>query len=174
MLNVYLPGYSLSNQPFVYRFTKKMKKLDWDFYSRKWQHWLDVDSEFSAEKEAELSIQMLDMFDKKGVGIGIIAKSIGVKVMCEIFRKRQYTLKYLILMGIPGNIVETGSLQELITNYADKIIIFQNNKDPVNDIDSIRHLASKNAINEYIEIESDDHKYEYRQELIKLIKPFNN
>jgi hypothetical protein len=102
-----------------------------------------------------------------------MAKSIGVVVTSEIFKSRKYNLDYLILMGIPGRFCDDQDLAKVLDNYADKIKIIQNQNDPVNDTTVIKQLVEKHAINNYIEKEASNHKYEYRNDLLDLIKQFN-
>jgi TPP-dependent indolepyruvate ferredoxin oxidoreductase alpha subunit len=171
MLNVYLPGKSPENQPFVYRFTKKMKKLDWPFYSRKWRNWLEEDAEFDLELETENTFKMLKLFKKKG--LGIIAKSIGAVIMIKIFEQYKFDLEYLVLMGIPKSVSDE-ELEELINYYADKTIIIQNNPDPISDTERIKGLTESIGIQKLVIKESDDHVYEYREELLEIMREYNS
>jgi hypothetical protein len=173
MLNLYLPGFSAGNEEFLAKYTKKLRKLGYQVYGRRWDHWgAAEDTEFDAAAEAEKIWPVLRGFKQN---MGVVAKSIGTLVAAKLIVQHKIDPQYLVLMGIPLKSDDQEQIAELIAAFKGltcPITVINNAGDPVAGLATVEVIAK--AIGAKLDVQPrDDHKYDYLDELLALIKPYN-
>lgn len=171
MLNVYLPGYSQSNEATTAAIGKKFRKRGYHIYPRYWQHWQDKALEAN-DFDFELEIANLNkvLLNFKNAGIGVMAKSIGSALAVKWVAQTEFKLVYVMLMGIPTDLwreISAETKQQFVQKLKDTqtpLIILQNNADPYGPAAETKanfdKLVAGSGINyEFKELEAADHVY---------------
>jgi predicted alpha/beta hydrolase family esterase len=163
-----LPGFSPHNEEWAINIQRELKNLGPVTVVR-WPHWDSKTTEKNwIEKEANKIINRIG-----NSKITIIAKSIGTLVAMEILKNKSVNVDKLILCGVPIEDFQEDDEDrfKILRNIdANKIIVFQNEKDPHGKPDQVRGLI--NQANPNIKIEPkprSDHEYPYSTDFIAFI-----
>lgn len=160
MLILILPGFSLSNKDWAYALKKDIN-LRHEVVIHEWRHW---------QKGGSLALYYeLDQILKK-VGkekINIIAKSVGNHVAMSLLQKIPDQIDKIILCGIPSQ----NESYNILANFpAEKVIVFQNEKDPLGNFSEVeRFIKGINPKIKVISMPRSDHSYPYPTEFAEFL-----
>ena len=162
MKTIILPGFSLRNKEWALDIKEKLD-LGHEVEVVFWRHWkkggpLAINYELKKIKE-------LTGNDK----VNVIAKSVGARVIVNLIPLIRDKLEKIVLCGIPfkGFGEETKKkFKEALSSFpADKIICFQNKKDPFGSCRLIEEfIHSINPKISVVEKPGSDHHYPYPED----------
>lgn len=166
MVTFILPGYSPRNKEWADEVAKDLK-LDGQIRPTYWDHWEDESETFKPKEKAELIVR-----HSKGDSINIIAKSVGTLVAALIAKEIPERIQKIILCGIPTVSEERLKIsKEAFSSFPpEKIIVFQNQKDPfATDVEVKEYMGKVNPKIKVISKERSDHHYPYYEEFQKFL-----
>ncbi len=179
MKTIILPGYSLSNREWAEEVKRKLGEKNKAFV-HEWKHWATGEQkDFSVEGEAK------KILSEVGSGsVNIIAKSIGTLVAATLLNKQSLAssagkiapqINKLILCGIPSAFIKDNKLEDesyfgLKKLSPDKVVVFQNEKDPLASFEKIKEMFSKiDPQIKVIEKDREDHDYPFYSDFEKIL-----
>lgn len=166
MKTIILPGYSLSNRDWAEVVAKKMK-LGHKVLVHYWKHWETGAKNLSLKKEVETILKEIGSHK-----VNILAKSVGTMVAMQTLLKTKKQVKKIILCGIPTVSEERKRLfqKALVSFPEDKIICFQNRKDPWATYNEVKEFMRQvNPKISVIEKSRSDHHYPYPEDFKKFL-----
>lgn len=161
MRTIILPGYSLRNKEWAGEIAKEIS-AEVHF----WRHW----SGGSMSKKYEVEKLVSDIKEDR---VNILAKSVGTMVSMHLLQAASNQINKIILCGIPSVSDERlklfkNSLKEF---PGKKIIVFQNEKDPLGNFDEVKKFMSKvNPKIVVIKMPRGDHHYPYVNDFKKFLE----
>lgn len=166
MITFILPGYSSKNKDWADEVAKNLK-LAGQVRPVYWDHWEDESQTFKPKEKAELIIR-----HSKGNSINIIAKSVGTLVAALIAKEIPEKIEKIILCGIPTVSEDRLKIsREAFANFPpEKIIVFQNQKDPfATDSEVIEFMKKVNPKIVVNSMARTGHHYPYYEEFQKFL-----
>jgi predicted alpha/beta-hydrolase family hydrolase len=167
MKYIYLPGYSLKNLDELEAITGILTQNNYDTLVYKWRHWSDENEKWDPDYDAGKIIQASQDSNE----ITIIAKSLGTHIAVKLADKIRDKVKLIILMGIPINDLDDGEKSDYIktlTGLNIPIYLIHNRKDNHGSLHQVQELL-KAVRYDLIIKESDDHRYNYPEDVLKII-----
>lgn len=165
MKTIILPGYSSHNKEWEDE-VKNDLKLGHEVIPHYWKHWQGGSMSLKYEVEKVLKEVQDDTFN-------IIAKSVGTRVAAALVLQAKDQINKIILCGIPSTSPEME--ESFKTSFAhfptDKIICFQNEKDPFKTAEEVKKFLKKiNPKIKVIKKERSDHHYPYSLDFQKFLR----
>lgn len=172
MVTFILPGYSLHNKDWA-ETTAKELNLPHEIRPVFWSHWDDPTHEFDSKEKVRLIVDVARQNE-----INIVAKSIGTLVAAYILEKVPDRIQKVIFCGIPlndANLMNDDTKEvyrSVLKGFpAEKILVFQNTKDPLASFEEVKNfLAGVNPEIKIIAKERSDHEYPYYKEFEDFLK----
>lgn len=166
MVTFVLPGYSAKNKDWAEEI-KSQLNLFHPVLIHYWKHWETGASNLSVKYEVGEIIKEIGKED-----VNILAKSVGTMVAMHILLKIKKQVKKIILCGIPTVSEERKRLfQKALVGFPeDKIICFQNRKDPWATYNEVKEFMRQvNPKISVIEKPRGDHHYPYPEDFQKFL-----
>jgi len=166
MKTIILPGYSPGNKDWAEAITGKIN-LGHKVIVHNWRHWQTGAKNLSPKKEVETILKEIGSHK-----VNILAKSVGTMVAMHILLKINNQVKKIILCGIPTvSEGRKGLFQKALVGFPeDKIICFQNRKDPWATYNEVKEFMRQvNPKISVIEKPRGDHHYPYSEDFQKFI-----
>lgn len=160
MKTIILPGYSLVNKEWV-----EVTAAELGAKVHPWKHWRQ--GSMSVKFEVGKIIEEIG-----SQSVNILAKSVGTMICMNLLQKIPRQINKIILCGIPSVSEDRLKLfkKSLETFPSEKIIVFQNQKDPLGNFDEVKKFMSKvNPKIVVIKMLRDDHHYPYSSDFKKFL-----
>ncbi len=157
MKTIVLPGYSLHNKAWALEI-KKSLSFRQSVLVHEWQHW---QLGGTLHPKHEIGKILTEIGRNK---INLIAKSVGTMVAMHLLAEIPEQINKIILCGIPSVSEERKNLftASLSDFPAEKIIVFQNTKDPFASFTEVKtFMHDVNPEIKVVEKERSDHDYPY-------------
>ncbi|MFC1625480.1 alpha/beta hydrolase [Patescibacteria group bacterium] len=166
MITFILPGYSAHNKEWAEEVAAKLK-LEGQIRPIFWDHWEDPKAGFKLKEKVRLLVSVAS-----GEKVNIIAKSVGTLVGAHLVKEIPENVEKVILCGIPS--VSEARLKTFSNSYAtlspEKIICFQNTKDPFVSYNQLKEFLKKVSSKiKVIEKPRTDHNYPYFEDFQKYL-----
>lgn len=172
METIILPGYSLRNKEWAESIGERLKLKTNNTLRDKsetiihhWKHW--TEGSMSVKYEVEKILEEAGADD-----LNIIAKSVGTMIAMHLLAEIPKQIQKVILCGIPSVGEERRSLfKKVLAGFpAKKIIVFQNEKDPLGSYEEVKKFMAKvNPKIKVIKMPRSDHHYPYPEEFRKFL-----
>ena len=165
MKTIILPGYSPRNKDWALEVKKNLSSTK-DVLVHEWEHWQG--GTMSVKKELERIISEAGNGD-----LNIVAKSVGTRVAMQLLLRKTNRLDKIILCGIPSVSEENAEVfRRALENFpAEKIIVFQNQKDPFATYEEVKEFMGKvNPEIKVIQKPASTHDYPYFPDFSAFLK----
>lgn len=160
MKTIILPGFSVSNKIWAHKMANSID-LSHEVNVHEWKHWSKGGS-LSLPYESD---QILDKIGKNKVSL--IAKSVGTRVSMFLLKLIPNQISKLILCGIPSQNEIYNNLSKVDAN---KVIVFQNEKDPLGNFADVEKFIHKiNPKIKVIKTPRSDHSYPYPEKFTEFL-----
>lgn len=173
-LVVYFGGKSIKNKSEGENIFNSLVEKGFDVYFHQYNHWKDENIHFTLEQELEVAVENIKIRNPKQ--IVIVAKSLGTYASIRLINKGLFDFKYLVLMGIPVDDLDKKDINEYKTtlvNYDARITLIHNRNDTHGDLESLQPIIASGFKHELIVKESDDHRYEYPEDVLSILNSLN-
>ena len=163
---IILPGYSPKNKDWANKIKEKLEP-NHEIIIHEWKHWEKGSFSLKGELDAIGHIIAKDT-------VGIIAKSVGTRVCMNLIPSLSNQINKIILCGIPvkGDSKTAKDIYSLGLSNIDsnKVMVFQNTKDPFASFERIKKFIGSININiKVIEKPRKDHHYPYSDDFIEYL-----
>jgi predicted alpha/beta-hydrolase family hydrolase len=168
MKTIIFPGYSQRNKNWVLTTAQELK-LDHEIRPILWKHWEDNRKEFKVDEKAKAALKVIGQ-----AKINIVAKSIGILVTMVLINQVREEINKVILCGLPLQLAEKrqSEFAKALKDFpTDKIIVFQNVKDPLGSFERVKKFF--NLVNPKIKLKKmprSDHNYPYFAEFQRFLE----
>lgn len=169
MKTIILPGYSPHNKEWAEETARQLTAGGLTSIVHYWKHW-EKSSSTSLSLRNEIERILEEVGDDK---FNLIAKSVGTRVVASLLLQAKNKIGKIILCGIPSTSSDMEeSFKKSFGDFpAEKIICFQNTKDPFKTYGEIKNFLKKiNPKIKVIEKERSDHHYPYYEDFKRFLK----
>ncbi len=168
MKYICLPGYSLKNLQELESISSTLQQNNCGVLEYRWRHWSNESEKWDPDFDVERIIEKI----KGSSEVTIIAKSLGTYVAIKLADKLRNSIKGLVLMGIPINDLtdsEKSDYSKILNNLDAPLYLIHNRNDNHGSLIQVEELLKDIKYN-LITKESDDHRYNYPEEVLNIIK----
>jgi len=165
MKTIILPGYSPHNKEWADEIKNELK-LGHEVITHYWKHWQSGSMSLNYEVKKVLEEAENETFN-------LIAKSVGTRVVTALVLQAKEKINKIILCGIPSTSPDMEeAFKKAFGDFpTEKIICFQNEKDPFKTSKEVKEFLKKiNPKIKVIEKERSGHDYPYFSDFQKFLE----
>lgn len=170
MFVLILPGFSPKNKQETYSIAKRLQAEGLEVLVHEWPHWEDVRLQLRPEYEV---IEISKLIDGKE-NLAIVSKSIGTYIALLLLQKHtQIKPERLVLLGVPLTGLkeeEQRIYPEMMAKFAQITRVIQNEHDPHGSSADVAKLLGDNHRIMQVMPGRDDHRYDYPQEVERILR----
>lgn len=166
--HIYLPGYSPTNADSVQQFEDFFTKKKLDFQAIRYAHWQDEAGAMKADFEIGRFLALIGRDGQSGKGYGVMAKSVGTRLLLQTIDTKDVKPQYIVLMGVPNGVLDAENgqyVKRVLSKVQLPVLWIVNQKDHISSLDLVKRASDGIKGLELKIKDTSGHQYLYMEQI---------